>query len=170
MSSLLPQQLRRWAASVGCLWLLGGAILGLIVLAGALTLVPLLTAPADAPEPAPLLTVIPFPTETPIPTATSTPQPTPAPSSTATPPPAAGGLTLGGLVQIQGTEGDGLRLREGASLSAAIRLVALENEVFELQDGPVEADSYTWWFLVNPYDNSQRGWGVSNYLRSTEGS
>lgn len=170
MNRLVPRQLRRWAERAGCLWLLGGALLGLLVLAAALTIVPWLAAPAEVPAPSPRLTVIPFPSETATPTATLTALPTAEPTATSTPPPAAGGLSVGDLVEIRGTEGDGLRLREGAGLDAAVRLVALENEVFELQDGPVQADNYTWWFLVNPYDNSQRGWGVSNYLRSTEGS
>ena len=75
---------------------------------------------------------------------------------------------MGDLVQVQGTQGDGLRLRTGAGLDAEIRLVALESEVFEVQDGPVEADGYMWWFLVNPYDSSMRGWGVANYLRTAD--
>lgn len=170
MSRSVPERLRRWAAGVGCLWLLGGVVLGLVVLAVFLFAAPLLAGPAEVAEPAPLLTILPFPTETPIPAPTPSLQPSPEPSATSTPPPAAGGLRVGGLVEIEGTEGDGLRLREGPSLSATVRFVALESEVFELQDGPIEADDYTWWFLVNPYDNSQRGWGVSNYLRTTEGS
>jgi hypothetical protein len=68
-------------------------------------------------------------------------------------------------VTVTGTSGDGLRLREMAGLGAAIQFIALENEVFEVIDGPVDSDGYVWWRLVNPYNTSKTGWGVSNYLR-----
>ncbi len=132
-----------------------------------LMLSPWLLGGQSPTDPQPELSVIPYPTDTPTPTATATASPTPEVTPTP-PPPEAGMFSLGELVQVQGTQGDGLRLRADASLEAEIRFLALEAEVFEVQDGPVEADGYMWWFLINPYDTSKRGWGVANYLRTAE--
>ena len=151
------------------LWAVGGALLGGLVLTAFLALGPLLLPGGPQAAASPDLTVIPYPSDTPTATPTATPSTTPEASPTATPP-AAGSFQMGDLVQVQGTQGDGLRLRTAANLNAEIRLVALESEVFEVQDGPVEADGYMWWFLVNPYDSSMRGWGVANYLRAADDS
>lgn len=100
-----------------------------------------------------------------------------APTSTPAPPPEAqasptatqqslivGGIGTGMYVQISGTEGDGLRLRSGAGTSFAPRFLGHEDEVFQVRDGPKDADGYTWWYLVTPYDESRSGWAASNYL------
>jgi hypothetical protein len=71
-------------------------------------------------------------------------------------------------VSISGTGGDGLRLRSQPGLSSVVNFIALENEVFEVQAGPQVSDGYTWWYLVNPFDQSRVGWGAANYLRSAE--
>jgi hypothetical protein len=152
----------------GCVWLLGGGVLGGLVLVAALFIWPLLVSGEPA-APEPVLTVIPFPTDTPTPLPTATLPPTAVPTATSTPPPVVGEFAPGQLVQIQGTQGDGLRLRSSPGLDSDVRFLALESEVFEVQEGPVQADDYIWWFLVNPYDNSKRGWGVANYMRATEG-
>jgi hypothetical protein len=70
----------------------------------------------------------------------------------------------GTLVEINGTGGDGLRLREKPGLNENVRFVALESEVFLIKDGPQEAGDYTWWLLEAPYDSKIQGWGVANYL------
>jgi hypothetical protein len=72
----------------------------------------------------------------------------------------------GDFVEVWGTEGEGLRLRNSAGLNSVISMVAVENEVFELRGGPTELDGYNWWFLVNPYDSSQQGWAAQDFLRS----
>lgn len=148
-------------------WALGGALVGLLLAVLLLVLTRLLGgAPAS---PAPVLTVIPLPTHTPTPTAT--PTSTPAPEPTETPPRGSGGpgdFAPGQLVTIAGTGGEGLRLREAPGLDAAVRLVALESEVFEVLDGPVSADGYNWWHLTNPYDPSVQGWGADAFLQELE--
>ncbi len=119
--------------------------------------------------PLPVLTVIPLPTPTLAPTATPVPPPTAPP--TEGPQPGPGGahsFSLGQLVTIAGTEGEGLRLRQTPGLDAAVRLVALESEVFQVVEGPVSADGYLWWHLTNPYDSSKDGWGADQYLQELD--
>jgi hypothetical protein len=104
------------------------------------------------------------------PTATI-PPPTPAPTLTATPTspvppsPPEGSLGVGAFVQISGTGGDGLRIRSEAGLQGTIQGLGMEAEVFEITDGPREADGYTWWYLTAPYEEARTGWAVANYLQ-----
>lgn len=111
-----------------------------------------------------VLNVLPLPTET-VPPPTTTPQPTGAPDQDIPPSPPPGLIGSGAFVQITGTGGDGLRLRSEPGLEGAILFLALESEVFQVQEGPTQADGYTWWFLVAPYDDSVRGWAASNFLQ-----
>lgn len=73
-------------------------------------------------------------------------------------------IVVGARVQIKGTGGDGLRLRTDPGLENDVLLVGSEAEVFLVNDGPVEMDDYTWWYLVGLYDETRVGWAVSNYL------
>lgn len=96
----------------------------------------------------------------PSPTVTATILPTDRPPESGT----SGNISVGAYVQIAGTGGDGLRLRAAPGLSGEVLFLGLEAEVFEVQDGPKEADGYTWWYLVAPFDESRTGWAVSGYL------
>lgn len=149
------------------IWIVIGALIGLGALFALLFVAPLLGPVGQSAAPTTVVTIIlnpsPTATMTPSPTATATPDFTP----TATPP-AAGELALDELVQVVGTAEDGLRLRSEPGLAGTILLLAFENEVFEVRQGPVEADDYVWWYLVNPYDESKAGWGVSNFLRPVD--
>jgi hypothetical protein len=144
-------------------------ILGSIGVAGTLFAATLLlvwftrpTTTASIPA-TPVMVVIPAPNSTPIPSTAE-----PAANTTATlpvpPAPAPGILEKEAYVQIAGTGGDGVRVRSDASLKSNTLFVALEAEVFQIKDGPREADGYTWWYLVAPFDASHNGWAVSNYL------
>lgn len=73
-------------------------------------------------------------------------------------------LTLGTYVQIVGTQGDGLRLREEPGLGNTVLTLVSDAEVFKVLDGPQAADGHTWWYLSDPYNENRRGWAVSNYL------
>lgn len=111
-----------------------------------------------------MLEVIYAPTETPNP-------PTPFPvTPTVTPdvPPPTSGISIDGYVQVSGTGGDGLRVRQGPGLDYEALFVGLESEVFNVINGPHEADGYSWWHLSAPYDETIRGWAVSNYLEVVE--
>lgn len=137
-------------------------------MAVALLVLSRLLSPEAAP-PLPELTVIPLPSAT----ATATPAPTSTPMPTAieTPVDELGGprdFAAGQLVLISGTGGEGLRLREAPGLESAVRLVALESEVFEVVDGPVPSDGFNWWLLINPYDRGKEGWAADLYLQRLE--
>ena len=114
------------------------------------------------------LTVVAVPTETePVPTtqvadaSTPTESPTLLPSTNAS-------IEIGELVTVSNTDGDRLRIRTQPGLSSEIGFFAYENDVFQIENGPVEQDGYIWWFLVNPYDRPKSGWAVENYLRRME--
>lgn len=139
-------------------------ILGAILLAGLLLLITAVSigltsarqnadvgfAPAD-------LTVIPAPTSTSNVPATATIDPfapTPAPT----------GIAIGSYVQITGTDGEGLRIRSEPSLNGNPEFLGFDSEVFIVKDGPRQADGFTWWYLVAPYDETRVGWAAADFL------
>ena len=140
-------------------------ILGILAVAGILLIITLIiigwTSPRFSPDvgfaPADL-TMIPAPTHTPNVTAVPTNDPL------ITPTVAAGSIGIGGYVQITGTEGQGLRIRTSAGLTADTVFRGEESEVFLVKDGPQTADGYTWWYLVAPYDETRAGWSVADFL------
>lgn len=153
-------------ANLSWLWLAAGALLGLGALIAALLLGRMRGAAWSASHPAePALTLLPLPSATAAPALALTPQVTPPPSASPEPTLPQVPLTLGALVQVAGTGGDGLRIREQAGLEAPIKFLGLESEVFQLIQGPVEQDGFTWWLLENPYDSDKFGWAVSDFLR-----
>lgn len=148
-------------------WTIVGGLVGLVLAVGLLAFTRLLGPPAASPLPE--LTVIPLPSATATPTAAP---PTPEPP-TAAPDDIGDGagprsFVTGQLVLITGTGGEGLRLREAPGLNAAIRLVALESEVFEVVEGPIPSDGYNWWRLTNPYDRAKDGWAADQFLEGLE--
>ena len=148
-------------------WVVVGAVVFGIGLAAAAYALLWFTRPVGTqPQlPTAVLTVIALPTLTPT-VPTTTPAATLTPSTV--PPtalPAGGGdITLESYVQIAGTGGDGLRLRTEPGLESEVRMLGFEAEVFQVRDGPREADDYLWWYLVAPIDESRSGWAVANFL------
>jgi len=142
---------------------LGGIGMALLLLVVFLISIFTLRAkPERWPSGTAVLNLIPAPTDTipaPQPTAMLTPT-----TSELPPPPGGIGISLGALVQISGTGLDGLRIRTDPSLQGQIKFVGIEAEVFQVKDGPREADGYTWWLLVAPYDETLNGWAVGDYL------
>src|SRR5512133_1086871 len=139
-------------------------ILGALLLAGFLLLITAVSigltsarqnanvgfAPAD-------VTVIPAPTSTSSAPATPTIDPF-APTATPT------GIAVGNYVQITGTEGQGLRIRSEPGLNGNAEFLGYDSEVFIIKDGPRQADGFTWWLLVAPYDETRTGWAASDFL------
>jgi hypothetical protein len=109
------------------------------------------------------LTLIPGPTSTPriLPTPTFDPA-----QGTATPLP--GEIALYGYVQITGTAGDGLRVRAAPGLDGEPLFLGFDTELFQITDGPQEADGYTWWYLLAPYDETRSGWAAADFLEYVE--
>ncbi len=148
----------------GCLWIGGATAVGVLAWGG-LALAGLWLRPAALPQilPTPVLTVIYAPSETPAPPPTAA---APVTTPTVTLPPSSGeGIQLGDLVEVVGTGGDGLRLRSEPDLQSQILVLGVDSEVFEVDGGPVTADGFDWWYLVDPYDSAKQGWAVSAYLR-----
>jgi hypothetical protein len=103
------------------------------------------------------ITVIAAPTSTSSAPATATIDPfapTPAPT----------GIALGNYVQIKGTEGEGLRIRSEPGLNGEFEFLGYDSEVFIIKDGPRQADGFTWWYLVAPYDETRNGWAAADFL------
>jgi len=156
---------RPWWKDFLNIWVIGGGMLIAILLLAIFWggLIFLRGSPASGAVPTAALTVIAAPTQTQVVVV-----PTLAPSPTATfgapLPPANGEITVGIYVQISGTGGDGLRLRSDPGTQSSPRFLGGESEVFQVKDGPREADGITWWFLAAPYDENRSGWAASNYL------
>lgn len=154
-----------------CLWLAIGGTLGVLTLVVVLVMgyISRLTAVSERAVP-PEIIVVGVPTETlereVVTVETATFMPTLSPTL----PPAPGeSFSIGQLVIVAGTGGDGLRFRTQPGLSGTISFLAYENEVFKVEGGPQELDGYMWWFLINPYDNSKSGWAAAVFLRPIEG-
>jgi hypothetical protein len=145
-------------------WVILGAIgVGAILF---LTAVGLLLVTRNLPMPTGVPTavimIVAVPTASPVPTSTqpSLEEPTALPQ----PSPQPGDIYLQALVQITGTGGDGLRLRTEPGLESEILFLGNEAEFFRVQEGPLEADDFTWWFLVSPENGDRNGWAVAEYL------
>ncbi len=75
-----------------------------------------------------------------------------------------GEIGVGAFVQVRDTGGDGLRLRKGPGLGYEMQFLGLDGELFQIGDGPVDADGYTWWFVVGSYDETRQGWAAVDFL------
>jgi hypothetical protein len=150
--------------SIFNLWVVGGALVFGALLFGMAALLVWLTRPGPgmSPPATPIMIVIPAPTAT-LPIPSPTPEAA-TPTSAIPPSPPPGVLAVGAYVEISGTGGDGLRARSEPGLQGEIRFLALESEVFQVTDGPREADGYIWWYLVAPADASRQGWAAANFL------
>ena len=106
--------------------------------------------------------IIHAPTSTPLLNLTIVPTPTPAEDEIDF---SQYKFKLGEFVQIAGTAGDGLSLRSQPGRTYNIKFIGMDSEVFEVVDGPVETDGYTWWYLEAPYDKTRNGWSVDEFLQ-----
>ncbi len=140
------------------------AIVLAIGLTAALLLYVLLAQPAarrPPPEAFAALTITPAWTPTSV---LLLPTFTPPPMPTSTPTPLPGSLAIGVYVEISGT-GVGLRIRSAPELDAPPLFIGADSEVFQIADGPRQADEYTWWYLIALYDSTRAGWAVQDYLQ-----
>ncbi len=120
---------------------------------------------AQAPDPNPasaILTIIPAPTSTPraqLPTLTPFP-----PTPTTSPTPAPGQFAVGVYVLVTNTGGEGLNIHTAPSINSKVLFSGNDLEVFQIAEGPVSAEGFTWWRLTASYDATRTGWAVQNYL------
>ena len=77
-------------------------------------------------------------------------------------------IHIGSFVKITGTEGDGLRIRSGPGMSNMQKFYGQEGEIFEVKDGPVSQDGYTWWYIISAKDQTRVGWAAGNFLTLTD--
>ena len=159
---------RATSFSGGCLWAAAGAGFGMLA-----TVVSLLSggfvraARMSSLQPTPAVTIIAVPTATST-LLPSTVTPTLLPTSTAQAtqdPGAAQAIRVGMLVEVFGTETEGVRIRQGPGLASEMKFLGLDSEVFQVVEGPAEMDGFVWWSLQNPYDLSKAGWAVADFLR-----
>ncbi len=137
-------------------------VAGSVLIAGCLVLTTLVLIGWTRPRPASTLGFVPADL-TIIPPSTATPSPAPTATAGGTAS-AQGQITVGGYVQITGTEGQGLRIRSAPGLNSDTVFRGEEAETFRVQDGPKQADGHTWWYLVAPYDQTRAGWAAADYL------
>jgi hypothetical protein len=141
------------------IWTIAGALL----VAGCLLLVTLISIGWLGKRPTENLGFVPADlTIIAPPTSTSSPTLTPTPAGTTTPP--VGQMGIGAYVQITGTGGDGLRIRSAPGQNSDTVFLGEESETFQVTDGPQQADGYTWWHLVAPYDSTRAGWAAADFL------
>lgn len=156
--------LRRPAKGSPGYWVLIGSLAGVGLVILALVGGAIARRALAVPGPTPVLIRLALPSSTPVPP-TATPTLEISPTATLEVVEGAGsGIRLGILVEVVGT-GGGLRFRQAPSLSGDILFLAVDSEVFQVDEGPVEADGHVWWFLVNPYSTDRQGWSVADFLR-----
>ncbi len=74
-------------------------------------------------------------------------------------------MRVGDYVEVVGTGGEGLRLRNAPAINADVNLLAYDNEVFQIRQGPQDADGHTWYELISPSDSTRKGWAVADFLQ-----
>jgi hypothetical protein len=171
VSAYPPPRRRLPRESAGYIpWWLLGLVAGAFVVAS-LTLLALVvvTRPAELPQAtasAVVITAAPVNTEVATPTLQSPATSAPSDATATPPPPPPGVVGVGAYVQVVGTGDAGfLNLRSEPNINSPVNYLAIENEVFQVQAGPTNADGFDWWYLVDPATNTKFGWAVQNYLQ-----
>ncbi len=75
------------------------------------------------------------------------------------------GLSVGAIVEVDGTENTGLSVRPQPGTGGYLNFVAAEGERFVIVDGPDSKNDYIWWKLESPNNPDRSGWAVSDYLK-----
>jgi hypothetical protein len=157
------------------IWALIGAVAGLLVIGLiGLGVVNIVRKQSITPTPTPIpglaptqpiveaTDVVVTPTIPPVVTL----EPTPTPTPTQTPLPVAPAeLAPGVYARVVGTGGNGVSVRAGPGTNNARLVVAPEDSIVLILDGPREDENlgdYTWWFIREP--EGTEGWTVQDYL------
>lgn len=89
-----------------------------------------------------------------------------APPALPTKTPAPSQIGVGSTIVITGTEGDGLAIRQGPGVDYSYFFVGNDGDTFVIEDGPRDADGYTWWYVVDPADPNRAGWAVDVFMET----
>ena len=144
--------------------IIGMAVIGGLIMLGTVALAYFSRPPATSfGVPTAVVTILPAATATPLIPPTELPQLTM--TQEALPPPPPGEINIGAFVQISGTDGKGLNLRDSAGLDAGVLYLGIDSEVFVVTQGPEEIDGLIWWYIEGFADASRKGWAASNFLR-----
>lgn len=153
-----------WFHRLLSLWVIAGAVAIGVGLLAATCMLLMLTRSNEA-NPGiitALVTVIPPPSETPD-------LSTPTLTFTETLLSEGQMLPKGTSVKVEGTGGDGLRLRAQPALNAAVVYVAHEGDTLTVQDGPQQAEGHYWYLVVTPNSEPTSGWAVADFLTIMQG-
>jgi len=77
-------------------------------------------------------------------------------------------IAVGTYVQVAGTDGYGLSLREGPGANYTRMDIAADGEVFLVVDGPQVTAGSPWWEIRDPDNEERTWWAVANYLQPVE--
>jgi len=111
------------------------------------------------------------PTPSPTPAVSPTPNPTEPPATEegdGATPTASAEIAIGGYVEVTGTAGYGLSLRDGPGATYARMDIAADGEVFFVVDGPQTAEGSPWWRIRDPENEARTWWAIGNYLQPVE--
>ena len=145
-------------------WLLGGAVVVLMLVVGGLWALYLLRGQmaSAGPTPTPIIwtpTVVPTLAVSPTPMPTEAAEPTPTISPD---------MAIGRYVKVVGTGGYGLSLRSGPGENYTRMDIALEGEVFVVIDGPTVSGGSEWWKIQDRENVEREWWAVGNFLEPVE--
>ncbi len=77
-------------------------------------------------------------------------------------------IKINTLVQIIGTDGEGLNLRTEPNTASSMQFLGYDLEMFKVVDGPIFSEGYWWWYLETPVEHTRSGWAVEDYLEIIE--
>lgn len=150
------------------LWLGLGAAVTIVAIAIAYNVASsfLSRAPLDVDPREPTIIILTAP-PSPIPTATQPIElPTAVPTFTPVPTPnnavAPAELTIGFYAEVANTDGTGVRVRGGPSVSNISLVVAPEGTLALILDGPTENDGFLWWQMQ--LEDGTEGWAAGDFL------
>lgn len=151
-----------WFRNNLSIWVfIGAVVLALIFIGGLWTMLFLLKPQqVGSKQPTAIFTIIPPEITTPNPEFSMDIYPTQDSSSEKQ-----NDIAIGKYVEVSGTGSSGLRVRSGDGINHFVQFIAFDNELYEVQAGPQEADGYIWWFIVSAYDQKRSGWVVENYIK-----
>lgn len=74
-------------------------------------------------------------------------------------------ISIGAVIVVIGTQGQGLNVRQGPGTDYAVNFLANDNDRFLVKDGPRQAQGYTWWYIIDPADQNRFGWAIEDNMQ-----